>query len=252
MLIVSSPENYAAYLNVQGQNPMYSFGNIALAMIQNPSIMQIGTVERWKAQSRYVLDAEKNKGVQIYTKGEFSKGYTIGMAYDVSQTAGREITPPKQITEDSQEMEKALYTLMNYAVVEIVADKELPTPAFYDKTNLELCVNPTFSEPEVFYGLAAEITHSRIHNKGRNIHYNREQSDLDAQSVAYLLCKRFGIKAEMPDLSSLNEAYGSYTAPEIKQAMGYIQDMSKQIGGSIEKSISPPQHGRGNMRRPAR
>ena len=72
--IISSPENYAAYLEVQGANPMYSAGNIALAMVQFPGISQIGTAERWKVLGRTVLDSEKSNGIQIFARGSFGKG----------------------------------------------------------------------------------------------------------------------------------------------------------------------------------
>lgn len=49
--ISSNPDAYARYLEIQGDNPLYSAGNIALAMVQNPNITQFGTVERWKTLS---------------------------------------------------------------------------------------------------------------------------------------------------------------------------------------------------------
>ena len=52
--ISSNPDAYARYLEIQGDNPLYSAGNIALAMVQNPNITQFGTVERWKTLGRKV------------------------------------------------------------------------------------------------------------------------------------------------------------------------------------------------------
>ena len=134
----------------------------------------------------------------------------------------------------------------------IKIDHDLPEPAYYDHNKLVIAANPNFGEAETFAALAAEVALSRIHNKGKNIHYTRKENELDAQSVSYLLCKRFGIECEMPDLSNLTDIYNGWTAPEIRQVLSYIQDMSKQIGGSIDKSITPQPHSRGNMRRPAR
>lgn len=249
--IVSSPENYAAYLELQGTNPMYSAGNIALAMVQYPGLTQIGTADRWKVLGRNVLASEKNNGIQIFSRSSFGKGYGITNAYDISQTFGKEVTPVR-IAEGSKEMESALTTVMNYSLVPIEIDYDLPEPAYYDHNKLVIAANPNFGEAETFAALATEVALSRIHNKGNNVYYTRKENELDAQSVSYLLCKRFGIEAEMPDLSSLTDIYNGWTAPEIRQALSYIQDMSKQIGGSIDKSITPQPHSRGNMRRPAR
>ena len=250
-LIVSSPETYAAYLNVQGNNPMYSAGNIALAIVQNPNVTQIGTVDRWKALGRSVRDIEKNNGIQIFAKGNFGKGYSISSAYDISQTTGRDVAA-KTIDPASADMETALTTVMNYSQVPIVPDEALAVPAYYDSTKLELAVNPHCSFAETFPVLTAEVAHSRFHNKGKNIYYSRKDCELDAESVSYLLCKRFGIQCDLPDTSRVTDLYNGWTAPEIRQALSSIQDMSKSIGGSIDKNITPPNRTRGNMHRTGR
>lgn len=49
--IAENPEHYARYLEVQGDNPLYSPGNVILAMTQNPNITTFGTKENggWRA-----------------------------------------------------------------------------------------------------------------------------------------------------------------------------------------------------------
>lgn len=44
--IASSPEAYIRYLELQGDNPYYSPGNIALAMFQKSDVTQFGTREK--------------------------------------------------------------------------------------------------------------------------------------------------------------------------------------------------------------
>lgn len=59
-------------------------------------------------------------------------------------------------------METALTTVLNYAVVPVVIDKELSSPAFYDETNLELAINPDYPDNEAFAAIAAEVAHSQL------------------------------------------------------------------------------------------
>lgn len=250
-MIASSPEGYANYLTVQGDNPVYSAGNIALALVQNPNITQFGTVDRWKVVGRTVKNLELNKGVQIFARGNFGKGYAISNAYDISQTVGRDLRKV-ELKDGLDEMGKALVAVMNYSLVPLVSDAELPAPAFYDHNKLELAINPNYPEGETFAALAAEVAQSRFHNRGKNIYYDRKESELDAESVSYLLCRRFGIDRDLPDLSGVTELYNGWTAPEIRQALSGVQDMSKSIGGSIEKSIAPPNWTRGNPHRSGR
>ncbi len=46
--ITSNPEAYARYLEMQGDNPSYSAGNIALVMFGNPEATVFGPVTAGK------------------------------------------------------------------------------------------------------------------------------------------------------------------------------------------------------------
>ena len=97
------------------------------------------------------------------------------------------------------------------------------------------------------------MAHSRFHDKGRNPHYDREESDLDAQSVSYILCKRYGIRRETPDLSHLKELYDGWSPEEVRRALDSVQGLCKQMGNSIDRNLEPKQHTRGaQSRRPSR
>lgn len=250
--ITSSPEAYARYLTLQGDNPTYSAGNVALVMVGLPEATIFGTADRWKSVNRSVLDTEKNKGVQIFARSTFGKGYNLAAAYDISQTQGREL---KQVMlkDDSKEMETALSTVLNYSVVPVVTDKELPVPAFYDSKNMELAINPAYSDSEAFSAIAAEVAHSRFHAKGAYPGYDRAECDLDAQSISYILCRRFGVERELPDMNTLEALYEGWEPQERRQALDNIQAMSKQIGGSIERGLTAEkQRNRAPIHRPVR
>lgn len=250
--ITSNPEAYARYLEVQGDNPAYSAGNIALVSFQLPEATVFGTRDRWKTLNRSVLDTEKDKGAKIFARSPFGKGYVLADAYDVSQTQGRDLKKAV-LQDDSKEMESALTTVLNYAVVPVVIDKELPVAAFYDQKNMELAINPDFPDGEAFAAIAAEVAHSRFHAKGAVPGYNREEYDLDAQSVSYLLCRRFGVERELPDVSGVAELYEGLEAQERRYALDSIQDVSKKMGRSIEKNLeAEKQRGRAPVHRPAR
>ena len=250
--ITSNPEAYARYLEMQGDNPAYSAGNIALVSFQLPEATIFGTRDRWKTLNRSVLDTEKDKGAKIFARSAFGKGYVLADAYDVSQTQGRDLKKVV-LQDDSKEMESALTTVLNYAVVPVVIDKDLPVAAFYDEKNMELAINPDFPDSEAFAAIAAEVAHSRFHAKGAVPGYNREEFNLDAQSVSYLLCRRFGVEREMPDVSGVAELYEGLEAQERRYALDSIQDVSKKMGRSIEKNLeAEKQRGRAPVRRPAR
>lgn len=112
-------------------------------MFGQPQATIFATRDRWKTLNRSVMEAEKGKGTKIFARSPMGRGYTLADAYDISQTQGREIKQTV-LRDDTKDMETALSTVLNYAVVPVVIDEELPVAAFYDQRNMELAVNPTF------------------------------------------------------------------------------------------------------------
>lgn len=249
--ITTDPAQYARYLDLQGDNLSYSAGNIALVQMQIPDATIFGTVERWNTLGRFVLDEERINGAKIFARAPKGKGFIVSDAYDITQTQGQEL-PPAQCLTDGRKMANALRTLLNYTQVPVVPNRDLPMPAYYDQEKMQLAINPDAPEAEAFAAIATEIALVRFHNKGRSAGYSRADCELDAQSVSYILCRRFGIEREKPDMSRLPELYEGWGAKDRRQALDSIQDMSKMIGRSIEKAIVPQQRSRPPVRRDVR
>ena len=230
--ITSDPDAYLRYLNCQADNPSYSAGNVALVMVQDQGATVFGTKDRWKSLMRSVSPAEEKNGVKIFTRSSFGKGYTLTDVYDVRQTTGRDLKHTA-LQPDSKEMTEALKTLLNYSVVPLVSEESIPMPALYDPNQMKMAVNPKHGDAEAFAGIAIEIAHVRFHAKGYNQNYSRDDYELDAQSVGYMICRRFGVPCEAPDVSNLAAFYDGFEPQDRRQALGQIQDMAQKIGGSI-------------------
>lgn len=250
--ITTNPEKYARYLEMQGDNPTYSVGNVAAVMVALPQATVFATRDRWRTLNRTVMGEEMGKGVKIFAKGPMGRGYTLADAYDISQTQGRDLKHTT-LKNDSKEMETAMKTVLNYAVCPVTIDRELPVPAYYDAGSMELAINPDFPDNEAFAYIAAEVAHSRMHGKGAFPGYDRAECDLDAQSVSYILCRKYGIDRPTPDASALPELYEGWDTDERRMALDKIQDMSKKVGRSIDKNLeADKQRSRAPIRRPSR
>ena len=70
------------------------------------------------------------------------------------------------------------------------------------------------SDHETFAALATEIALSRMHGKGRIRDFNREDFQLDAESISYILCRRFGIERPLPDAKKIAALYDGYNSQE--------------------------------------
>ncbi len=236
MQITSDEEKYIRYLTAQGDNLYYSAGNVAMAMIQLPSTTVVCTRERWKELGRFVLDTEADRGASIFIRSATGRGYRTTAVYDLTQTEGRKFQR-LQLTDGSPEMERALTALLNFSPVQVVTGKDLPTGARYAPQAMTLAVAPDLPDSRAFAAVAAEIAHARYHDRGWNSGYSRERYELSAQSVSFILCRRFGIEREAP-LAERNE--GKDAGARLDFLKG-IQDMDRKIGKSVERAIAPPQ-----------
>lgn len=245
--VTQNPEQYARFLDMQGDNPTYSPGNIVMVMAQNPEVTRFGTAERWGSLGRSVIPSEAGRGAMIFARQTYGHGYALTSVYDITQTTGKNLVT-SLLTDGSEQMDKALSTLLNYSVVPVVASSDLPVPARYNEKDMVLAVNPDYSDSEAFAAIAAEIAHARFHGKGMNQGYTHEESELDAQSVSYILCRRFGIQREKPDMKNLAALYNGWEPQERRSALDQIQNMSKKIGNSIAHKIEPPQRARSSSR----
>lgn len=241
--ITTNPEAYLKYLKLQADNIIYSPGNVALAMYQLKDASIIGPKEFWHRQGRYVRDDAINKGAKVFaSQQQYRKGYLIGDYYDISQTTGRELKGPMLLTQDTPQTRTALAVLMNYSPVPIAEDNSLAIPALYDEQNMSIAVNPACGELEVFAALSDEIGYARIHNKGRNQYFDRETCMLDAESMGYMLCRRFGVDHPQPNVNALNQLallYEGYEPHDRGEALDSLRNMARNIGDSIEKAIHP-------------
>lgn len=248
-LIATDADYYLRYLAMQGDNPTYSAGNVAIAMVGLENVTIFGTADRWKSLHRTVKDGEV--GVKIFARDQRTRQYTLADAFDVSQTQGQDVKQTV-LRDDSKEMATALETLLNYSKATPATDKELDAPAYYDEEQRELAINPEYPDGVAFASIAAEVALTRFHDKGRNPDYSWARYELDAQSVSYILCRRYGIEPKAPNMDRLAERFAGMTPQEAREVLDKIQDMSKQIGRSIDRSLEEKQRSRGAVRRPAR
>lgn len=250
--VTSDPVKYMAFLDLQVKNPEYSPGNVILAHCQEPGCDVFCTPDKWKDAGRFILPAERPKGIKIFKReGNYTN---VVDAYTLSQTSGRALKDPPQLTEGTPQMQKAIDALLGYAQkmrVPITIDKNLDVPAFYDDRYIALAINPEKGEYEVFAALAKELTLAHIHDKGYSRGYSREGFDFDAESAAYLVCQRHGVPCKAPDVSLLADYYPEeFPLEERGKALNNWHKATKDMNFKIKCAIEPraPERGRFSSR----
>lgn len=244
--ITTNPEAYQKYLDLQANNISCSAGNVALTLFQLEGATKIGTISFWHEQGRYVQDEAMKNGAKVFvpSKNGQRRGYLMGDYYDVSQTTGRPMKEPAPLVENTPRLEAALSALMNYSPVAIVERRDMPTPARYDAINLCLAIDPSYGELEVFSALATEIGYAQAHDKGRNMDFDRETYRVDAKSVSYMLCRRFGVDCAPPQAMELAQIYDGYEASDRGEALEQLRKTARNMGDGIDRAIQPRQQER--------
>lgn len=252
--VTSNPELYQKYLDLQGDNLRCSAGNVALTLFQLDGASHIGTTDYWHGLGRYVVNEEMDRGAKVFVPPRDPKrrGYFMGEYYDVSQTTGRPVKAPLNVGDNDERTETALSALMDCSPVPFVEGEEMDAAAYYDPKRMEIKVN-TFCMPEaIFSALPTEIAYARFHDRGRNRDFSREEYSLDAESVGYLLCRRFGVDCPKPDAGRLAALYEGYEPADRGEALTQLNKMAQDMGSRIEKAVQPRQQEHGRNRGHAR
>lgn len=244
--MTGTPDLYAQYLNLQGDNLQCSVGNVALSIAQLKSPTRIGSLNYWHDQGRSVKDEEMRSGAKVFLPPRNKKyhGYIIGDYYDISQTTGRPFPEPPKLAGNDKRMEDALAALIRVSPVPVVADEEMNTPVYYDQEHLELAINPAYNDTEIFAAMAAELTHANFHDRGRARGYERSYCALEADSVAYMLCRRYGVPCRTPDLEEVGRHFEGFTPTDRGDALDLLRKTARDLSTGIDRAIQPRQQER--------
>lgn len=248
--ITTTPECYTQYLALQADNISLSAGNIALALVQLPNPTRIGTTDYWHKQGRYVMDEEMQKGATVFVppRNKNFRGYLMGSYYDVTQTGGRPLKAAAPLAEGSDRMNAAFAALLDTAPVGFVENTRLDVPVRYNERDCVLEINTQYSTGEVFAALATEISYARIHDRGMNRDYDRAAFQLTAESIGYMVCRRFGVDCPMPNTDKVEQYYNFFEADERGKSLDLMRQTARNMGDTVEKSIQPRQQEHNNSR----
>jgi antirestriction protein ArdC len=244
---------WAEYLKFQSAFHNYSFGNTMLIMVQCPTATRVAGYNTWKKLGRQVLKGQKAikilapmifKGEKEETKDngdketkEFSymkfKGVSV---FDVSQTDGEELPTIVQKLEGETEVYKKMM-----GIVPIPVEEEEITDGsngYYHLIEKRIAIKKDNSEMQKLKTLIHEWGHHILHNKEAKEKVTGDIMELEAESVAFIVCHKLGI-----DTSNYSFGYltgwgnGESTNAKIKASGERIQKASNEILEMIEKNL---------------
>jgi hypothetical protein len=228
---------------LQADNIGLSAGNIALTLSQMADPTKIGTTDFWHKQGRYVMDEEMSKGAAVFvpSRNPNFRGYLMGSYYDVSQTTGKPMREPEPLTEGSERLNAAFAALLDTAPVGFIENTGLEVPVRYNERECILEINTGYSTLEVFAALATEISFARLHDRGMNRDYDRGAFQLNAESVGFMVCRRFGVDCPVPDAAGVQQFYSYYSPDDRGKSLDFMRQTARNMGDTVERGIQPRQ-----------
>lgn len=247
--VTQQPEAYLHYLDVQANNPGFSVSNVLLAMQQCPDVVFFNTVEGWNKLGRSVISGAAGFKIRVsdpYVKdGRTYRGYKIGRAFEETQTKGSRVTIKTVLTDDTPEMELAMRALLYKCPVEVKAVKDADFDACYDPQSKTIYVSETTTDSRIFAAFTREIFRAmEEHNNGRYAGRSREETELDANSAAYMLCRNYGIPCEKPDASRVAALYEGMEPQDARGCLDSIQRVFRELHDAVQKELAPQQEER--------
>jgi hypothetical protein len=216
----------------------YSPGNILLIYLARPDASLVAGFHTWKSMGRFVRKGEQGLPIlapilikQADEDGiekQVLVGFKVVYVFDVAQTGGNLLPEPP----DWKSPEKSL--VLNECLIQFANSKGI-TVSF---TNLPKETQGISKGGAIDIDFAAgtktlvhEIAHELMH-KGKDNCQTREIKELQAEAVAYVVCKHFGLE----NLNSPNYlALFRLKSDEVLAHMERIRNTASEIITAVEK-----------------
>ena len=284
---VFNSDVYKGFLDVMARMPRYSLNNqILIAMQTEGKATMCQSFTGWKemgrfvkkgekglkifAPSPYTIQTEQNKidkatGKQLFdadgepvkeTKELTINAFKVVSTFDVSQTDGKEI-PTLEVKELVGNIEG--YGMLLEALKEVspvpISFEEIESGAkgYYHQTEKRIAIQDGMSEVQTVKTAIHEMAHQKLHaiDHEKSVeHQTRESKEVEAESVAYVVCQHLGINTSDYSFGYVAGWSDEKEVPELKASLNTIRNAAadmihaideklEHIRGAIEKAKDP-------------
>lgn len=204
---IKSTDGYARFLKTASMFHKYSYRNSIMILEQNPEATRVAGFTSWKKMGRFVKKGEKaikiwapntRKVTDEETGEETVKviGFRLENVFDIAQTDGEDL--PEIVNELTEEVEnfEALKDAMIKGSGIRYEEGTIENGAMgvsNPNTNY-VVVREGLSNAQTIKTIAHEIAHVMLHNNATVLaDLPREIKEVQAESVAFIVCNHFGI-----------------------------------------------------------
>ncbi|MDE0803323.1 MAG: ArdC-like ssDNA-binding domain-containing protein [Acidimicrobiales bacterium] len=208
---LTTTEAWTAWLDVARHLPSYSFNNLILLWSQNPNATHVAGYRAWKNLGRQVRRGET--GLRILAPCTYKdtdedtgedrqviRGFRSVAVFDISQTDGAPLPQAPVITLTGEVPRLFRQQLSCLVRAEGFTFRIGPRPPGHEAANgltdwgtRTVIVRDDLTDAQAAKTTAHELAHVLLH--GPDCRLNRGTREIEAESVAYLVCAAAGLDA---------------------------------------------------------
>ena len=269
---VFQSDKYKQFLNVMAKFPRYSVNNTMLIMMQRPDAQLCQSFTGWEQMGRYVKKGEKGisilapapykiereqtkldeKGRPVFdADGEPVKekvevtirAFKVVKTFDLSQTDGKELPTigPSELVGNIEGYPKLLQALQEISPVPVSFELiDGDAKGFYHLEDKKIVVQDGMSEVQTIKTLLHEMAHEKLHDKdnvpeAKDI--SRNGKEVEAESVAYVVCQHYGINTSDYSFSYVAGWTEGKETPELKASLDKIRQTASEFIYQIDQKM---------------
>lgn len=259
-------DRYKEYLDVMQRFHNYSFNNSMLIYMQNPEATHVAGFDAWKRNfDRSVKKGEKGmkiiapspykttkevpkvdpktkqpvydkRGMPVMELAEITvPAFKVVSVFDIAQTEGKELpTITKELTGTVSEYNDFMKALQEISPVLITyGNTAKGVNGYYDLEEKKIVLRNDMSQMQTLKTAIHELSHALLHDiiptKEAIDPLNRQTMEVQAESVAYTVCKHFGLDTSDYSFGYIVGWSSSKKLEELKLSMTTIQKTSSHI-----------------------
>lgn len=266
-------ENYKDYLNFCAKLPRYSVNNQILIMLQKPDATMCQSFGNWKDMNRFVKRGEK--GIRILAPAPYKmqkeqdkldaggkpildkdgepvketveitvNAFKPVSTFDISQTEGDPI-PTVGVSELTGSVEgyEALMAAIKEVVPVPISFENIDSGAkgYYHLEENRIVIQEGMSEAQTVKTLLHEASHQALHSReAQNMSgevKSKNQKETEAESVAYVVCKHYGIDTEDYSFAYVATWSKDKEVPELKASLDTIRRTASELITKIDEKV---------------
>ena len=222
----------------------YSLNNAFLIAAQRQDATRVAGFHAWRKLGRCVKKGEAGIAIiaPMSRRKEFDDrettttdgkeivfGFRIAYVFDVAQTDGDPLPEFAEVSGDASGWLPHLENAVRNAGVTLeYGPFHFPMGANGVSKPGAIKVSPDLSEPEKFSVLAHEFAHELMHQRtDRKKDSTRQVLETEAEAVAYIVCRAFGIDSTTQSSDYIQLYQG--TEDTLRESLGCVQQTATQI-----------------------